>query len=87
LGEGGFWPRTQHAIVSTLTSKTSSGRTIPAYSRFAGNYGAALISNTWYPSSRSTVGWALERGSTSLAGSIGFNVLREFLPVWFGGAR
>jgi hypothetical protein len=87
LREGGMWARTQHAVVSTFVSKTSDGRAIPAFSRFAGNYGAALISNTWYPTSRSTTGWALERGSTALASSVGFNLLREFVPFWFGGAR
>ena len=87
MREGGIWPRAQHAIVSTFVSKTASGNNIPAYSRFAANYGSALISNTWYPPSRNTTGWAFERGSTALASSVGFNLLREFVPFWFGGAR
>ena len=32
-------------IVETFTSQTSSGTRIPAFSRFAGIYGAAFISN------------------------------------------
>lgn len=85
--EGGIWPRAEHAIVSTFVSKTSTGRSIPAFSRFAGNYSAALISNAWYPPSRSTVGWAFERGTTATASAVGFNLVREFVPFWFGGAR
>lgn len=78
----GVWARTQHAVTSTFVSKTSSGATIPAFSRFAGTYGAAFISNTWYPNNRSGLGDAARRGSTSLAASIGFNLAREFLPFF-----
>jgi hypothetical protein len=76
----GVWKRTQHAIVETFTSETASGGRIPAYSRFAGTYGAAFISNAWYPDSRATPGWALRRGSTALASSVGFHIFEEFLP-------
>ena len=78
--ESGLWQRTRHVIVETFTSRTAGGTRIPAYSRFAGNYGAAFISNWWYPESRSTAGWALRRGSTALASSLGFNLFQEFAP-------
>lgn len=74
------WQRAQHAIVETFTSETASGGRMPAYSRFAGTYGAAFISNAWYPDSRATAGWALRRGSTALASSVGFHIFEEFLP-------
>lgn len=80
----GVWPRIQHAVVSTFVAQTSSGRTIPAFSRFAGTYGAAFISNTWYPENRAGAGDAARRGSTSLGASIGFNLAREFFH-FFGG--
>src|SRR5215469_1004457 len=76
----GVWKRTEHAIVETFTSETPSGSRMPAYSRFAGTYGAAFISNAWYPDSRATAGWALRRGSTALASSVGFHLFEEFLP-------
>src|SRR5271157_1312158 len=63
---------------STVGRKTAGGTRIPTYSRFAGTYGAAFISNLWYPESRSILGWALRRGSTALASSVGFNVFQEF---------
>ena len=79
-GETGFWPRTKHVFVETFTSETAGGHRIPAYSRFAGTYGAAFISNTWYPDNRATAGYALRRGSTALASSIGFHMFEEFMP-------
>jgi len=79
-GETGVWPRAKHVIVETFTSQTSSGTRIPAFSRFAGIYGAAFISNMWYPDSRATTGWALRRGSTALGASVGFHLFEEFLP-------
>ena len=78
--ETGVWKRAQHAILETFTSETASGGRIPAYSRFAGTYGAAFISNAWYPDSRATPGWALRRGSSALASSVGFHLFEEFLP-------
>ena len=78
--ETGVWKRAQHAIVETFTSETADGGRIPAYSRFAGTYGAAFISNTWYPDSRATAGWALRRGSTALGSSVGFHLFEEFVP-------
>lgn len=83
----GVWARTQHAVTSTFVSKTSSGATIPAFSRLAGTYGAAFISNAWYPNNRSGLGDAARRGSTSLAASIGFNLAREFLPFFRRNGR
>jgi hypothetical protein len=78
--ERGLWHRTRHVMVETFTSKTAGGTRIPAYSRFVGTYGAAFISNLWYPESRSTAGWALRRGSTGLGSSLGFNLFQEFAP-------
>jgi hypothetical protein len=82
--ESGVWKRAQHAIVETFTSETANGNRIPAYSRFAGTYGAAFISNTWYPDNRATAGWALRRGSTALASSVGFHLFEEIAPRKLG---
>jgi hypothetical protein len=74
------WVRTRHAIVSTFVSPTASGRHIPAFSHFAGTYGAAFISNAWYPDNQATAAYAARRGSTAMGVSIGLNLLREFVP-------
>lgn len=78
--ERGVWNRTRHVLTETFTSETAGGNRIPAFSRFAGVYGAAFISNTWYPESRATTGYALRRGSTALASSLGFHLFEEFVP-------
>jgi hypothetical protein len=53
---------------------------MPAYSRFAGTFGAAFISNMWYPGPQATPGWALRRGSTALGSTLGFRLFEEFVP-------
>ncbi len=78
--ESGFWNRSKHAVIETFSSETANGKRIPAYSRFAGTYGAAFIANSWYPDSRSSAGWALRRGSSALASSVGFHLFEEFMP-------
>lgn len=78
--ETGFWRRARSAALQTVIARTDSGRQIPAFSRFAGAYGAAFIANEWYPPARSTVGHALKMGSISLSTSAGWNVFREFWP-------
>ena len=65
------WARTRHAIVSTFVSPTSHGVTIPAFSRFVGVYGAAFISNTWYPNNRATAGDAAVRGTWGIGWQLG----------------
>jgi hypothetical protein len=44
-GESGIWRRTRHAIVGTFVPRTSSGGSMPAFSRFAGAYGAGFMAN------------------------------------------
>jgi len=74
------WGRTRHAVVSTFVSPTSHGVTIPAFSRFVGAYGAAFISNTWYPDNRATAGDAAIRGTWAMVGNLGIRLASEFVP-------
>jgi hypothetical protein len=53
---------------------------MPAFSRFAGAYGAGFIANTWEPRSQNDAGHALERGSTALLSSVGWHIFEEFWP-------
>jgi hypothetical protein len=78
--EAGFWRRFKSAALQTVVVRTDSGRQIPAFSRFAGAYGAAFIANEWYPPDRSTPGHALKMGSIALSTTTGWNVFREFWP-------
>jgi hypothetical protein len=78
--ETGIWRRTRHAIVGTFVSRTPTGGSMPAFSRFAGAYGAGFIANAWEPRSQNDAGHALERGSTALLSSVGWHIFEEFWP-------
>jgi hypothetical protein len=79
-GEMGFWRRLTSATVHVFVVPTDRGTELPAFSRLAGIYGAAFISNAWYPLSRANTSHAFARGSTALSATVGWNVLREFWP-------
>jgi len=78
--ETGFLPRASFAVTHYFVPYTDAGGRIPAFSRFAGLYGAAFIANEWYPASRATTTHALLRGTTALSAGLGWNVLKEFWP-------
>jgi hypothetical protein len=78
--ETGFWRRFRSASVGYVFVPTDGGTRIPAYSRFAGVYGAAFIANAWYPESRANAGHALMRGSTALTAGYAWHIFREFWP-------
>jgi hypothetical protein len=75
-----IWKRTEHAVIATFVSKTPSGGDEPAFSRFAGVYGAAAIGNAWEPMGQRGPGHVVENGSIALAASIGWHVFGEFWP-------
>jgi len=78
---GSVWNRGLHAASETFTTRTVHGTRIPAFSRFAGVYGAAVFSNIWYPDSRTTTGYVLRRGSTALASNVLLHLVEEFFPM------
>jgi hypothetical protein len=78
--ETGFWRRFRSASVGYIFVPTDAGTRIPAYSRFAGVYGAAFIANAWYPESRANTSHALMRGSTALTAGYAWHIFREFWP-------
>jgi hypothetical protein len=78
--ETGLWPRIRHALVRTVvTPKDGGGRTFATW-RFAGNYGAQFISNSWRPESDSSVTDALRRGTMSIGYDAASNVFKAFWP-------
>jgi len=72
--------RARHAFVGTFTSETADGSLMPAYSRFAGAYGAAFVSTAWYTDSRANASWAMRRGSSAILSTVGLHLLQEFAP-------
>ena len=78
--ETGIWRRGWCATTQTFVSRTPDGGSMPAFSRFAGVYGAGFIANAWEPPSQKDAAHALERGSTALASSVGWHIFEEFWP-------
>ena len=76
----GFWARTGHALRGTVLTRTDSGGETLSTWRLGSAYGAAFISNQWYPDRYHTVSRGLARGSTQLGFDLAKNVIAEFWP-------
>jgi len=79
-GRTGFLPRASYAVTHTFMTRRDDGTEAPAYGRFAGAFGAGLISRTWHPESSRTVGNGLRSGAVSLGLDVGFRTFHEFWP-------
>ena len=79
-GLHGVWPRTRWAIIHTLVVRRDDGGSMPAYSRFIGDYGAGFISREWFPTRFHNFQAGFDAGSVSFGLDVGMNVLREFAP-------
>jgi hypothetical protein len=78
--ETGFWNRMGHVIQGTvLTRKDSGGETFATW-RFGSAYGAAFLSNKWYPDRLNTVNLGLSQGSVQIGFDLLTNVGSEFWP-------
>ena len=78
--ETGLWRRARHALMHTvLTPTDSGGRTFAAW-RFAGNYGAQVVSNAWRPERYRTVSDTLLRGTISIGYDAASNFFKEIWP-------
>jgi hypothetical protein len=68
------------AFLHTVWKHNDSGRMMPAYSEFLGDYGAAAVSRLWWPSQYHTGSAIFVAGSDTLLIDAGINVFREFKP-------
>ena len=57
-GSGGFLRRTGHAVRGVIFTRTDRGTETLSYWRLGSAYGAAYLSNQWYPSGSTR--WALD---------------------------
>ena len=78
--ETGFWRRTGHALRGTLLTRTDSGGETLSTWRIGSAYGAAFLSNEWYPARLNTVRWGLVDGSVTLGFAFVSNLGAEFGP-------
>lgn len=76
----GIWSRSLYAIGQVFLVHKDAGGTRIAYSRFAGNFGAAYISRQWHPDSYHTTGDYLGSGFRSLGVDAAKNIFSEFWP-------
>jgi hypothetical protein len=75
----GFFPRTFHAVSSSVTARTQSRRTVVSVPALVAPYASSLIAvKAWYPS-RYEPQDAVRAGTISFTFSIGANLVREFL--------
>jgi hypothetical protein len=79
-GGGGFWHRTGHAFRGTILTRTDKGTETLSVWRFGSAYGAAYLSNQWYPGRLNTVKLGFAQGSLQLGFDLLSNLAAEFGP-------
>lgn len=76
----GFWRRSAHALRGTLLTRTDAGgETISAW-RIGSAYGAAYLSNLWYPARLDNARQGFIDGSLTLGFGLAANLGTEFWP-------
>ncbi|HTY61741.1 MAG TPA: hypothetical protein VMG30_05740 [Acidobacteriota bacterium] len=79
-GKKGFWSRAGYALSSGVMARHDNGRRYPSASLLLGFASAAGLSRFWQPPSDRSAADAAIRFGISMGGSIGFGVMKEFLP-------
>ena len=70
----------KHAFRGTILTPTDSGTETLATWRLGSAYGAAFLSNQWYPGRLNTVKLGLAQGSTQIGFDLLANLGSEFWP-------
>jgi hypothetical protein len=76
----GFWRRSGHALRQTILTRTDTGGETLSTWRIGSAYGAAFLSDLWYPDRLNTLGEGFSRGSVTLAFGLVSNLGLEFWP-------
>jgi hypothetical protein len=76
----GFWRRSAHAFRGTILTRTDSGGETFSTWRIGSAYGAAYLSNLWYPARLDTARQGFVDGSLGLGLSFASNLGSEFWP-------
>ena len=79
-GSGSVRSRILHAVGSAFVTRSDSGRSVPNYSYLLGDISAAALSNVYYPQENRGAHLVFTNAAVGLAGRVGGNLLREFLP-------
>jgi hypothetical protein len=78
--EAGFWRRSGHAFRGTILTRTDTGGETLSTWRIGSAYGAAFLSNQWYPDRLNTVRLGFIEGSVTLGLGFFSNLGTEFWP-------
>jgi len=76
----GFWRRTAHAFRGTILTRTDRGGETLSTWRLGSAYGAAFLSNQWYPDRLNTVRLGVLQGTLRLGFDFAGNCGSEFWP-------
>jgi hypothetical protein len=76
----GFWRRTAHAFRGTILTHTDRGGETLSTWRLGSDYGAAFLSNQWYPDRLNTARLGVIQGSLHLGFDFAANLGAEFWP-------
>ena len=79
-GATGFWRRSRHALRETILTRTDSGREKLSTWRIGSAYGAAYLSNQWYPDRLNTARLGFIQGTVTLGFDLVSNLGTEFWP-------
>lgn len=79
-GRGGFWRRSGHALRGTILTRTDSGGETLSTWRLGSAYGAAFLSNQWYPDRLNTVRLGMIQGTMTIGFDLLGNLGSEFWP-------
>ena len=76
----GFWRRSKHALRGTIFTRTDGGAETLSTWRLGSAYGAAFLSNQWYPDRLNTVRLGFIQGTIQLGFDLAGNLGAEFWP-------
>lgn len=76
----GFWRRSAHALRGTILTRTDAGGETFSTWRIGSAYGAAFLSDLWYPARLDTARQGFVDGSLGLGFSLASNLGSEFWP-------
>lgn len=76
----GFWGRTGHALRGTIMTHTDRGGETLSTWRLGSAYGAAFLSNQWYPDRLNTLRLGVLQGSLQLGFDFAANLGSEYWP-------
>jgi Carboxypeptidase regulatory-like domain len=79
-GSGSGKSRFLHAVASAFVTRSDGGRTVPNYSYLLGDMCSGALSNLYYPPANRGAHLVFSNAAVGLAGRLGGNLLREFLP-------